>query len=219
MLSCGRRRHEGTNNLKWLSRLGNKTFSYKLPIHPHRAQNDPSKLGLPGAEHDIAVSRSEFKLCQKVLANLLPQLTRLQRDALAHHNYVESTDVDQLAIFMRPDDVLLAASDQVQNSCGHDLSSQLPTPVCAPCRACWSLSRLCMAPDKVSSALACQMQRCSWKSWGLFRNVAMSSPASMMRWRCCQDQCFTVDGFTGMLSTLVRHSLPTPYRLNCRTAS
>lgn len=97
----------------WLSRLGSKTFSYKLPIPPHRAQDDSHKLDLPGSEHEIAVSRSEFKLCQKVLASLLPQLTKLQQDALAHHSYVDSTDAGQLALFMRPEDVLLAASDQV----------------------------------------------------------------------------------------------------------
>lgn len=101
-------------SLVCLLRLGNKTFSYKLPIQPHRAPNKLHQLGLPGSEYEVDISSSQFKLCKKVLASLIPQLIQLQQDALAHQNYLEPANADQLATFMSPNDMLLAATDQVR---------------------------------------------------------------------------------------------------------
>lgn len=99
----------------WLYRLGNKTFSYRLPVHPHRAQHQLHEIGLLDSVQPLTLSRSEFKLCQKALASLVLQLIKLQQDALAHRSYLEPVDADQLATFMRPTDVLLAATDQVRH--------------------------------------------------------------------------------------------------------
>ena len=101
-------------NIIWLYRLGNKTFSYRLPIHPQRAQHQLHELGLLDSVHPLTVSSSDFKLCQKGLVSLVPQLVKLQQDALAHGSYLEPVDADQLATFMRPTNVLLAATDQVR---------------------------------------------------------------------------------------------------------
>lgn len=66
-----------------------------------------------GGVYAIELSRTQSRLCQKALADLVPHSIRLQREALAHERYQEPVTANQLATYMLPNDVLLAATDQV----------------------------------------------------------------------------------------------------------
>jgi len=103
------------DTLPWC-RLGNKAFSYSLPIQPRRALVQPDNFSTPGVHsgvYAVELSRTQCRLCRKALADLVPQSIRLQRDALAHERYLQPLTANQLATYMLPDDVLLAATDQV----------------------------------------------------------------------------------------------------------
>ncbi|KAA6425220.1 MAG: dual specificity catalytic domain containing, partial [Trebouxia sp. A1-2] len=106
----GRKGHLGFTH-----RLGNKVFSYSLPIQPQRALVQPDNFSTPdvhGGVYAIELSRTQSRLCQKALADLVPHSIRLQREALAHERYQEPVTANQLATYMLPNDVLLAATDQ-----------------------------------------------------------------------------------------------------------
>ncbi|DBB02952.1 TPA: hypothetical protein ACH3X1_013548 [Trebouxia sp. C0004] len=106
----GRKGHLGFTH-----RLGNKAFSYSLPIQPQRALVQPDNFSTPGIHsgvYAVELSRTQCRLCQKALADLVPQSIRLQREALAHERYLEPLTANQLATYTLPDDVLLAATDQ-----------------------------------------------------------------------------------------------------------
>ena len=103
------------DTLPWC-RLGNKAFSYSLPIQPQRALVQSLTFSTPGIHsgvYAVELSRTQCRLCQKALADLVPQSIRLQRAALAHERYLEPVTANQLATYMLPDDVLLAATNQV----------------------------------------------------------------------------------------------------------
>ncbi len=115
------------DTLPWC-RLGNKAFSYSLPIQPQSSLVQPLTFSTPGIHsgvYAVELSRTQCRLCQKALAELVPQSIRLQREALAHERYLEPVTANQLATYMLPDDVLLAATDQVSLTllCGTRLPS------------------------------------------------------------------------------------------------
>ena len=116
MLEAGTVSLDACHIMVCLCRLGNKTFSYTLPIQPQRARSKLQNFSSPGihnGSYSVEVPSVEFKLCQKALAELLPQSIRIQRDALADERYLEPVTADQLATYMRPADGLLAATSQV----------------------------------------------------------------------------------------------------------
>jgi len=60
------------DTLPWC-RLGNKAFSYSLPIQPRRALVQPDSFSTPGIHsgvYAVELSRTQCRLCRKALADL-----------------------------------------------------------------------------------------------------------------------------------------------------
>ena len=63
------------------------------------------------------MSTHDFRICQKALTQLLPGSVKLHHEASAHEQFLEPATANQLAVYMRPEDSLLAATDQVRHTC------------------------------------------------------------------------------------------------------
>ncbi|KAL0052786.1 hypothetical protein WJX82_007726 [Trebouxia sp. C0006] len=91
----GRKGHLGFTH-----RLGNKAFSYSLPIQPRSALVQPLTFSTPGIHsgvYAVELSRTQCRLCHKALADLVPQSPVVSEEHSASRGRAATCDFQCIA--------------------------------------------------------------------------------------------------------------------------